>query len=233
MLPGGALCSLGVVMIPLIVYSLQNTMNWWPTSPATNYTSFYRWINGNWVPMEICTLAIASLVFYFIRFPILTALIYFVLTFIAMDAVHLLADPKSDYWRYYCIASITIGTLLSTLAFTLCRKDLKDFGFWSYLFGVFLCWSGLTGWDIQTELGYFTYFLINFAFILLANLFHRKIFMVFGSLGIICYIGHLAYVFRDSLMFSYVLGAIGFFIIMLAALLMRSKKPRIRILADR
>ena len=142
----------------------------------------------------------------------------------SMDAIHLFADPKIDHWLYYCIASITIGTLLNVLGFALCRKDQKDFGFWSYLFGVFLCWIGLTGWNIQTEWGYFTYFLINFAFILLSSLFHRKIFMFFGSLGIICYIGHLAYIFSDSLMFSYVLGAIGFSIIMLATFLMRQKK---------
>jgi hypothetical protein len=141
-----------------------------------------------------------------------------------MDAIHLFADPKSDHWPYYCIASITIGTLLNVLAFALYRKDQKEFGFWSYLFGVFLCWSGLSGWNIQTEWGYFTYFLINIAFILLSSFFHRKIFMFFGSLGIIYYIGHLAYIFSDSLMFSYVLGAIGFSIIMLATFLMRSRK---------
>jgi hypothetical protein len=222
--PGGLLSSLGIVMVPLIVYSLQNVMHWWPTSSSNNYTGFYHWINGNWVPMEICTLAVACLVFYFVRFPFITVLIYFTISFMSMDAIHLFADPKSDHWPYYCIASITIGTLLNVLAFALYRKDQKEFGFWSYLFGVFLCWSGLSGWNIQTEWGYFTYFLINIAFILLSSFFHRKIFMFFGSLGIIYYIGHLAYIFSDSLMFSYVLGAIGFSIIMLATFLMRSRK---------
>jgi hypothetical protein len=201
-------------------------MHWWPTSSSNNYTGFYHWINGNWVPMEICTLGVACLVLYFIRFPFITVPIYFTLTFMSMDAIHLFADPKIDHWLYYCIASITIGTLLNLLGFALCRKDQKDFGFWSFFFGMFLSWSGLTGWNIQTEWGHFTYFLINFTFILLSSLFHRKIFMFFGSLGIICYIGHLAYIFSDSIIFSYVLGAIGFFIIMLATFLMRPRKNR-------
>jgi hypothetical protein len=141
-----------------------------------------------------------------------------------MDAIHLFADPKVDHWLYYCIASITIGALLNILGFALCRKDEKDFAFWSFFFGMFLCWSGLTLRNIETEWGHFTYFLINFAFILLSSLFHRKIFMFFGSLGIICYIGHLTYVFSDSLIFSYILGGIGFSIIMLATFLMRSRK---------
>lgn len=225
-IPGGVLSSLGIIMIPLIVYSMQNVMHWWPPSSSNNYTGFYHWINGDWVPMEICTLGVACLILYFIRFPFITVPIYFTLTFMSMDAIHLFADPKVDHWLYYCTASITIGSLLNILGFALCRKNQKDFGFWSFLFGMFLCWSGLTGWNIQTEWGHFTYFLINFAFILLSSFFHRKIFMSFGSLGIICYIGHLAYIFSDSLMFSYVLGAIGFSIIVLATLLMRSRKSR-------
>lgn len=224
--PGGVLSSLGIIMVPLIVYSLQNVMGWWPTSSSNTYTGFYHWINSNWVPMEICTLGVACLVLYFIRFPFITVPIYFTLSFMSMDAIHLFTDPKVDHWLYYCIASITIGALLNFLGFALCRRDQKDFGFWSYLFGVFLCWIGITGWNIQTEWGYFTYFLINLAFILLSSFFHRKIFMFFGSLGIIYYIGHLAYTFSDSLMFSYVLGAVGFSVIVLATFLMRSRKNR-------
>lgn len=125
------------------------------------------------------------------------------------------------------MASITIGILLNILGFFLYRKDQKDFGFWSYLFGMLAFWSGLTSLYIETEWGYFNYFLINFSFILLSSFFHRKIFMFFGSLGIIYYIGHLTYIFSDSLMLSYVLGAIGFSIIMLAIFLMcfRKKAP--------
>jgi hypothetical protein len=224
--PGGVLSSLGIVMVPLITYSLQNVMDWWPMSSPDNYIGFYHWINGNWVPMEICTLAIASLVLYFIRFPFVTVPIYFTLSFMVMDAIHLFTDPKNDQWPYYCIASIAIGTLLTILAFALYRKNQKDFGFWSYLFGLFLFWCGLTGWNIQTEWGYFAYFLINSSLILLSNFFHRKIFIFFGSLGILYYMAHLVYTFSDSLIFSYVLGAIGFAIIMLATFLMLSKKKR-------
>lgn len=224
--PGGLLFSLGIVMVPIIVYSLQNFLNWLPTTLPSGCTSFYCWINSNWVPMEICTLLVACLVLYFIRFPFITVLIYSTISFMFMDAIHLFDDPSNNHWVYYCAASITIGSLLNVLGFSLYRKNQKDFGFWSYLFGMFLCWIGLTAWDIQTELGYFTYFLINLAFLLLSGFFHRKIFMLFGSLGIVYYISHLAYIFADSLMFSYFLGAIGFSIIMLATFLLRSRKSR-------
>lgn len=224
--PGGILSALGIVMVPLIIYSMQNVMDWWPSS-SIKYTGFYTWIHGNWVPMEICTLAIACLILYYIRFPFITVLIYIIISFMFLDAIDLLTDPKSDRWVYYSTASLALGTLLNILAFTLSRKDHKNFGFWSYLFGLFLFWSGLTSWNIQTEWGYFTYFLINAAFILLANFFHRKIFMVFGSFGIIYYISHLAYIFSDSLIFSYALGAIGFSIIIFATFLLRSRKSKV------
>jgi hypothetical protein len=202
-------------------------MHWFPTSSLNNYSCFYRWINGIWVPMEIFTLAIGCLVLYIIRFPFMTVLIYFTLTFMSMDAIHLFANLKSDPWPYYCIDSITIGILLNLLAFVLYRKDQKEFGFWGYLFGMFLCWSGLTGWNMQTEWGYFTYFLINCMFILLSSFFHRKIFMSFGSLGVIYYIGHLAYIFSDSLLFSYILAGMGFSIIMLVIFLTPSRKKHL------
>ncbi len=220
---GGLLFSLGIVMIPLIIYSLQTFMNWWPTSAPDDYQGFYYWIRSEWLPMEISTLLIACLVLYFIRFPFITVLIYSVIWFISMDAVFLFFGAQQDFFAHYSIVSISIGTLLNVLGYYLHKKNHMDFAFWSYLFGMLLCWTGLSVWDIQTEWGYFTYFLINSAFVFLSIFFHRKIFLFFGSLGIVYYIGHLAYIFSDSPMFSYVLAAIGFAIIILTTVLLRSR----------
>lgn len=201
-------------------------MHWWPAASSSDSIGLYQRINGSWLPMEISTFLIACLVLYFIRFPFITFLIYLALSFMSIDVIDLFTDPKSDRWFYYSVAFITMGSLLNVLAFALCRRDQKDFGFWSYFSGMSMCWGGLTAWKMETEWGYFVYFLINFLFILLSSFFHRKIFMFFGSLGIIYYIGHLAYIFSDSLGFSYVLGGIGFAIIVLVTFLMRSKKKR-------
>lgn len=225
--PGGLLSSLGIIMVPLIVFSIQNVMNWLPAAAsATRYVSFFHSANGMWVPMEICTLIVASLVLYFIRYPFITVLIYFVISFFSMDIVRLFTSSWVDYWVYCCVTSIMIGTLLCILGFVLYRKNQDDFGFWSYLFGMFLCWSGLTCWDTETEWGHFTYFLINFGFLLVSSLFHRKIFTFFGSVGIIVYVAHLSFRFSDSLMFSFIAGTIGFAAIILATILLRSKKIR-------
>jgi hypothetical protein len=221
---GGLLSSLGIIMVPLTVYLLQNLLNWNPPFSPDGYKGFYYWIQGRWVAMEICTLLVSCTVLYFIRFPFIMVLIYSVVWFISMDVTHLFVGTNKGFSAHYSVVSIIFGFLMNLLGFGLYRKKQSDFSYWSYLFGMFLCWTGLTAWDIQTELGFFTYFLINFAFLLLSGFFHRKIFMFFGSIGIIFYIGHLAYIFSDSLMFSYVLAAIGFSIIMLTAFLFRSKK---------
>jgi hypothetical protein len=223
-IPGGMLCSLGIVMIPLIVYSLQSVMNWWPKTFYSAYDHFYYGVNGGWLPMEICTLIVACVVLYFIRFPFITVLIYSVIWFLSMDTIHFFIGKKQEFSMRYSAVSITIGALLTILAFVLYRKKQTDFGFWAYLFGMLLCWSGLATWDKQTELEHFIFCLINCAFLLLSDFFHRKIFMVFGSLGVMVYIGHLAYVFSDSLHFSYLLGAAGFISILLATLLLSLRK---------
>ncbi|MBS0622579.1 MAG: hypothetical protein JSR80_06440 [Verrucomicrobia bacterium] len=220
---GGMLAALGIVMVPLIVYWLQTLLNWWPTHPPGDYRSFYHWAHGEWVPMEICTLMVAGLVLYFIRFPFITAIIYFVIWYISMDITQLLTGTQNNFFLYYSKVSVIIGSVLTILGFGLHWKNQEDFGFWSYLFGMFLCWTGLTLWEKPTELGFFTYFLINCAFLLLSGFFHRKIFMLFGSLGVVYYIGHLAYIFLDSWMFSYVLGAVGFAIIIIAAFFIRGR----------
>jgi hypothetical protein len=122
---------------------------------------------------------------------------------------------------------LRVHRLQVLLGFALCRKHLQDFSFWAYLFGVCLFWSGLQGWHMKTEWGYAMYFLINCTLIFLSGIFKRKIFMLLGSLGVICYIGHLAFIFSELVSFSFIMGAIGFAVIILAAILMRSRKKRL------
>ncbi len=223
-LPGGLLSSLGIVMVPLIVYSLQNLLNFWPNQTPDNYRDFFYWIQSKWVPMEFATLLIASLVLYFIRFPFITILIYSVIWFICMDLTYFFTQGKGDFFTAYSIVSMAVGFLLTGLGFLLSRKNKVDFSFWSYLFGMFLFWGGLTALNLPTELEYLTYFLINLGLLFSSNFFHRKIFLTFGALGIISYIAHLASLFSDSRIFSYLLGAIGFATIMLAIFLLRRKR---------
>jgi hypothetical protein len=175
--------------------------------------------------MEISTLLIASLVLYFVRFPFIVFLIYFDIVFISVDIVNLLVKNPENLAIYCKTLSLFIGFSLNALGFVLYRKNQVGFGFWSYLFGMIL-FSGGTSlcFNTETEWGPFLYFLIHVGFLFISGFFHRKIFTFFGSLGIISYLGHLVLVFYDSPFLPYMLGALGFGIIMLAAFLLYMKK---------
>ena len=55
--------------------------------------------------------------------------------------------------------------------------------------------------------------------ILLSVLLQRRVFVVFGAFGVFDYVGHLAWeIFEDSLLFPFVLSAVGLSIIALGIL---------------
>jgi uncharacterized membrane protein YccC len=74
----------------------------------------------------------------------------------------------------------------------------------------------------DSELGRFMYLCINVALIVVGAVLSRRVFAVFGGLGIASYLGYLAYrVFSDSLLFPFVLTVIGLAIIYLGILWQR------------
>jgi Ca2+/Na+ antiporter len=73
-----------------------------------------------------------------------------------------------------------------------------------------------------SELGKLVYCFINLAMVLIGAVIGRRVFAVFGGLGIAGYLGHLSYrVFRDSLVFPFALSALGIGIIFLGVLWQR------------
>ena len=70
-----------------------------------------------------------------------------------------------------------------------------------------------------SELGKFLYCMINLAMILFGAAIGRRVFAVFGGLGVAGYLSYLSWrVFRDSLFFPVWLSAIGLAIIWLGVL---------------
>jgi hypothetical protein len=68
--------------------------------------------------------------------------------------------------------------------------------------------------DSNSEIGKFIYLLINVLMVAIGASLSRRVFAVFGGIGIAIYLGHLSHtVFRDSLLFPVALTAIGMAII--------------------
>ncbi|NIS64150.1 MAG: DUF2157 domain-containing protein, partial [Gemmatimonadales bacterium] len=65
-------------------------------------------------------------------------------------------------------------------------------------------WGGLSSMESDSELSKFLYLCINLVMIAVGATLSRRVFAVFGGLGVAGYLGHLAYnVFKDSLMFPF------------------------------
>jgi hypothetical protein len=100
----------------------------------------------------------------------------------------------------------------------------EDYAFWLYLFGLLSFWFGMTLMGDGTEWEFFLYFVINLGLVLLSVLLQRRVFIVFGALGVFAYFSHLAYeIFRDSLLFPFALTVLGIGVIYLGVLYQRNR----------
>lgn len=119
-------------------------------------------------------------------------------------------------WDLRKLVSLWFGLLMILLALwvDLRDRDDRDFAFWIYLFGVLAFWGGLSLMRSESELGKFLYLCINLVMIAAGALLSRRVFAVFGGLGVAGYLGHLAYdLFSDSILFPFVLSLVGLLVI--------------------
>ena len=104
-------------------------------------------------------------------------------------------------------------------------REKADYAFWLYIFGVMAFWGGLTSQESNSELSKFLYFCINIFLIGIGVVLVRRVFVVFGAIGVCLYLGHLAWdVFEDSWLFPITLSAIGLLVIYLGIIWQQNEK---------
>jgi hypothetical protein len=218
-IPGGICAALAVAVTPLAVYGFQVAQGWWPEQGFQNYRDYHVWIDWRWIFMECATLAAGVTLFWRYRLPFLLMPVSVTLWYMSMDlAMYLLADIKdaSLQWEFRKWFSMWFGASMTLIAFwvDVRQRGDRDQAFWLYLFGVMAFWSGLSFLHSDSELTKFYYGCTNVAMVLAGVVLKRRVFTVFGAAGLAIYLGHLAHdVFRDSLLFPFVLTAIGFGVI--------------------
>ncbi|MCI0467118.1 MAG: hypothetical protein L0Y57_08965 [Beijerinckiaceae bacterium] len=213
--PGGLLAACAVGMVPLLIYGVQAATGNDP-SESEGYKDFYVWIRSSWLPMEIGTIlaAVAALVFF--PFPFLVMPAAFALWFMSMDLTPWLLHTESFTFEQRANVSILFGLLIMAIAWLADFRRWKggDFAFWLHLFGLLSFWGGLTAQESSSEIGKAIYCLINAGLVFLALFLMRKVYVVFGAVGISLYFGHLASdVFEDSVLFPFALSGIGLLVI--------------------
>jgi hypothetical protein len=111
--------------------------------------------------------------------------------------------------------SVGVGFAVVAIAWIVdYRSRNGDFAFWLHLFGLMAFWGGITAAADATEAGRAIYCLFNVGLLLVSVVLMRRVYAVFGALGITLYLGHLAsVVFKNSLWFPFALSTIGIAVI--------------------
>lgn len=219
---GGLLITVAVCLVPLITYSIEDLMGWWPAERPGEYKEYYPWIHGSWIVMELATILAAAIALKFVRFGFLTAPLAFSFWFFSMDVAALILGKETLDWNARAWISVGVGAGVILIGYGLDRTLHKpgeprsqDFAFWCYLFGLMAFWGGLTSMNSDSELNKLIYLFINIGLVAISLYLRRSIFLVFGAFGVHVYLGHLAYrVFADSFLFPFVLALLGLSLIL-------------------
>ena len=222
--PGGLLFTMAVCMTPLAIYGLERYLGIWPQGDPGNYAGFHFWVKGSWFFMEVGTILAGLLALKYVRFAFLSAPIAFVLWYMSMDLTPLLFGKTEFTYEEGLWVSALFGVLMLAVSYLIDRRTEEDFAFWGYLFGTLAFWGGLSLMESGSELRKFLYCLINVGLIFLSVFLERRVFIVFGALGVNGYLGYLAYrVFNESALFPFVLSFLGILIIYLGVQYQRNQ----------
>ena len=227
--PAGTTGALAVALVPLAVYGGQVVLGLWPEGNLV-YRDYHYRIDWRWLMMEFATLIGAVVMLWRFPLPFMTMPVAVTLWYMSMDTVPYLLGLQEGVPHYdgklHKLVSLGFGIAMTLFAFWVdirARRD-KDYAFWLYVFGVLSFWGGLTLLDSDRELAKFLYCCINVAMILAGAALGRRVFAVFGGIGVALYLGHLAdNVFRDSMLFPLALSAIGLMVIGLGILWQRNE----------
>jgi hypothetical protein len=232
--PAGIMATLAVAMVPLAIYAAQTALGQWAADRP--YRDYHVWIDARWIMMELGTLATGAVLLWRYRFPFMLMPIAVTLWYMTMDVVPFLFGTEFYNWEIRKAVSVWFGLAMIVFAFWVDVRSRfsRDYAFWLYLFGVLTLWGGLSLMRSDSELSKLGYCAINLAMLLIGAILGRRVFAVFGGMGIAGYLGHLSYrVFRDSLLFPFALSAVGFAIIWLGVLWQRREAQwsgRLRVL---
>lgn len=222
-IPAGICATFVVVLTPLAIYGLQQALGLWPD--ATVYRDYHRYIKWHWLYIELGTLMVGITIAKIYQYPFLMMPIAATLWCLSMDITVILVGTSPDF-ELRSLVSMYFGLLMIAGAFwvDIRSRNIADYSFWLYLFGVIAFWGGMTSQYPDSELSKFIYFCVNFFMMGLGALLVRRVFVIFGAIGVCLYLGHLAsYIFGDSWLFPIALTASGLAIIYLGVLWQKSE----------
>src|SRR5262249_49189275 len=211
-IPGGLLIAVAVSMAPLAVFGIQDWYGLWGQfgQPGTVH-DFYVWIKGSWVFMEVAAIVAGVIALRFYPFPFIVLIIGVALWFMSMDLTPWIFGHEQFTWEERREVSMWFGLGVLVVAWIVDRwRSSGDFAFWLHLFGMMTFWGALSLKSSDSEIAKAIYCALNVGLVFLSVVLGRRVYAVFGTLGVAGYLGHLAEsVFRDSMLFPFALSLIG------------------------
>ena len=208
--PAGIMAALAVAMVPLFVYGIQTMLGFFESQ--TDYSGFHNLIDTRWVTMELATVAVGLLVLWRYRFSFILMPICVALLYMSVDLAPMVVGPDAKHFGFYPIVMVWLGLIMisAALATDLYNKSPQDHAFWLYLFGVLALWIGVTAPGSDLLWMKLLYLVFNLALIAVGTCLLRRVFLVFGGLGVLFTLGDLSHdIFKDSIGFPFSLTAIG------------------------
>lgn len=209
-------------LVPLLVFAIQDTLGIWESK--TTYQDYHVWISWQWIFMELATLSVGAVMVWQFRRSFLMLPIAVTLWYLSMDIVPMLNNGELDFDLRLNV-SLWFGLLLIVLAvwvdirqscYPLAERRGQDFAFWLYIVAVATFAGGLCGMYYDDGIVKIIYPVVNIALILMGVLLQRKVFVVFGAMGCMNFLGYLSYhLFSGSMIFPLILTLIGLAIIFL------------------
>src|ERR1041384_6102306 len=215
--PAGLLYTMAVCMTPLAVWGLERGAGFWPASDPGNYRDFFPYIRSSWIWMEAATVVTALLALRRMKFSFLVAPAAVALWFMSMDLAAYLGGSSSWNPGLARNVSLWFGLGMIFVAYLADRRTEVDLSFWLYLFGMTAFWGALSSMDSGSEWRRLAYCALNLFFTVVSVALRRRVFLLFGALGVNGYLVTLAYrVFQNSVLFPFALTALGLGVIFAA-----------------
>lgn len=225
-IPAGIFATLAIALVPLAVFALQHVLGFWADARhAEHYRDYHRYIDWRWILMELSTLAAAAAMLWRFRYPFLMMPVAVTLWYMSMDVVPALimqagVDSPTWFsgaaWELRKTISLVFGMVMLLLAFFIdlrSRHD-KDYAYWLYLFGLLTFCGALSVMGSGRLSGKLVYLAINFLLVFVGAILGRRMFAVFGGIGMTIVLADLSWgLFKNSFAFVVVLTLLGFALI--------------------
>lgn len=223
-LQSGLLMTVAVAQTPLIVYSLQNMLDWWPGGETPPYGFLHMMFHPAWVVLELATVAVALLALKRVRFSFVAAPLGYSCLLLARDLPLWFAGYPRININWYFSISAAVGLLTVLLARNLSRRQTadnsfggEDIAFWPYLFGSFALLRALSSLAFMSTFYLTALLFFGLMMLALGVRERRKTFLVFGALGLdqgLMFLAHLR--LPNSFFFPFFLIGVGAYLLVRA-----------------